>query len=168
MAVNQLELHSNETRRVAKASELYLVVSAIAVMAFSAATANVPTKISVIPSTTHTSADQTTDRMLSAVDEETACVVSAIAIPVRTKKKSSAEHSVNATTSRATEITEFCAPGLTVVSANVEHADVTPDGAEMLANAAAQSKLAKHQTVKSVRVMESATAVGASAKLKTT
>lgn len=168
MAVNHLDLHSNEIRHVVKASEPCRAVFAIAVTAFLAATASVPTKISVILVWTPSNADPTTDLMLSAAVEETACAVNATAILVRTKKKSLAERSVNATISHATEITEFSALGLTVVSANVEHAIVTTDGVEMLVNAACQSKLAKHRTVKSVQAMESATAVGASVKLKMT
>lgn len=168
MAVNQLDLLSKETHLVVKALEPYRAVSVSAVTASSAATVNVLTKISVTLSTMPSSADPTTDLMLSAAVEEIACAVNATATLVRTRKKSSVEHSVNAITSRATETTEFSALDLTVVSVNVEHATVTMDGVEMLANAAVQSKLAKHQTVKSALAMESATVVGANVKSKMT
>lgn len=75
---------------------------------------------------------------------------------------------MSATTSRVTATTQFSAPDLITVSASAACANVMTAGGEMLASAAVPSTHVKLQTVKSVRVMGSVVAGGASVKSRRT
>jgi hypothetical protein len=88
-------------------------------------------------------AAQQTKLTSSAVDVETVFVVNAIATCAGIPKNSSVDNFASATTSHAIVTIQFFVLDLIMVSASAENANVTSDGAEMLATL--QTKQLKFQ-----------------------